>query len=98
LALLAAGIVVVDAVVYFAIIRAEGDSPATWFVALLAVSFGLVVYGAMPRSSLGPGALAVAGLLLVIGGILGLFSIGAPLLIAGTIVTVLARTRLPTVN
>jgi hypothetical protein len=93
--LIAAAIVVVDAVVYVSLIRAEGDSPARWFLALLAVSFGLLIYCAMPKSFLGPGALTVAGLLLVIGGLLGFFTTGAPLLVAGVTETMLAWLRLP---
>lgn len=82
-AVLVSATAVVMAVVYVAVIHSQGDSPTAWVIGALAIAAGLSGYAATPLAQLGPGALAVAGFVLVVVGVLGIFSIGLPLLAAG---------------
>ncbi len=82
------------AVVYVLLIRSQGNSPLPWVLALLGIAVGLAAYAAHPRAAFGPAALAVAGVVLVMMGCLGIFSIGVPLLVAGTIAIVSSWTRI----
>lgn len=81
-------ITVAMAVLYVLIMRSQGNSPLPWVLAVLALAAGLALYGANARARLAPVSLAIAGLLLIVMGVLGIFSIGLPLLIAGVIATV----------
>ena len=73
------------AVGYLRLISEQGDSPVWWVLAGLGVAASLAAYGARRRSLHRRGALALSGTVLVCLGVLGLFSIGLPLLVAGFI-------------
>ena len=81
-------ITVTMAVVYVVIIRSQGNSPLPWVLAVLALAAGFATYGANARARFAPVSLAIAGMLLIVMGVLGIFSIGLPLLVAGLIATV----------
>lgn len=93
LAVVACAICVVMAVVYVLVIRAQGDSsPAWWVLAMLlgaAVLAGVAAPRRAPRRTV---LLVVAGCLLVPLGILGILSIGLPILVAGAL-AILAAAR-----
>jgi hypothetical protein len=76
------------ALVYVLIMRSQGNSPLLWVLAVLAIAAGLASYGANVRARLAPVSLAISGMLLIVMGVLGIFSIGLPLLVAGVIATV----------
>ena len=82
-------------VVYVSLMRSQGDDPLAWVLAVLGVAAVLALYAASPGASLGPAALSVSGMLLILFGVLGIFSIGLPLLVAGVLTTVSAWRRLP---
>jgi hypothetical protein len=82
LALLAAVMAVVMAWVYVAILRAQGDSPYLWVLAVLLVGAGLSVYGAFWSPYRRP-ALLAGGILLILLGGLAILSIGLPIILAG---------------
>ena len=93
-ATLVALITAIMAVVYVLLVRSQGNSPRVWVLAAFALAVALAAYASSPRADLGPAALAVTGLLLVVIGVLGIFSIGPPLLVAGVIATVSGWRRL----
>jgi hypothetical protein len=67
-----------------------GDQPAGWFVAALALAALLTAYGvarAAPRRGV---ALAVAGVVMVLLGLLGILSVGFPILVAGVLALIAA--------
>jgi len=73
-------------IVYVEVINDNGDEPAAWFLIALAVGALLAVYGSS-RSA--PGrvvTLALSGVLLALLGILGILTIGLPILIASVLV------------
>jgi len=80
-------ITVTMAVVYVLIIRSQGNAPLLWVLAVLVLAAGFAAYGANARARLAPVSLAISGMLLLVMGVLGIFSIGLPLLIAGVIAT-----------
>lgn len=92
-AVVVAVITVTMAVAYVRIIKSQGNSPLLWVLAVLALAAGLAVYAANARARLAPVSLAIAGMLLLVMGVLGIFSIGLPLLIAGAIATASGWTR-----
>jgi hypothetical protein len=91
---LAAGAVLLSVAVLvalFAITGAEGDSPAWWYVVLLLAAVTGLGYG-MTSGSHRVTALLVASILLLALGLLGIFSVGLPLLLAG-VLGLVAATR-----
>jgi hypothetical protein len=86
----AAAIALVMLVVYLAVIQAQEDSPAVWFVVALAVAGLLAAYGASRRFR--PALLASGALLLVLG-LLGILTIGLPLIVAGALAIAAAVRR-----
>ena len=86
-------ITVTMAVVYVLIIRSQGNSPLPWVLSVLAVATGLAAYAAKCRARFAPVSLAMAGILLLVIGVLGIFSIGLPLLVAGVIATMSGWSR-----
>ena len=84
-ALVACGV----AVGYVWLIRQENDQPAAWFLGGLVVSALLCGYGSarVPRRRT---ALAAAGGIMIVLGILGILSIGLPVLVAGIVALVAA--------
>jgi hypothetical protein len=78
-------------IVYLLIMGAQEGTPAWWFLGGLVIAVSLLGYGASreaPRRRL---ALALAGADLLGLGILGLLSIGFPLLCAGALALISAR-------
>ena len=82
-------------VVYVLLIRSQGNDPLAWVLAVLGVAAALALYAASPGAGFGPAALSVSGMLLIVMGVFGIFSIGLPLLAAGVLATVSAWRRLP---
>jgi hypothetical protein len=72
-------------VVYLLIMRSEGDTPAWWFVAILALAVVLCGHAARRDAPRRRPALLVAGAALLAAGVLALLSIGLPLLVAGAL-------------
>lgn len=90
LALASAVLTIVMLGVYVGTMRAQEDQPVAWFVALLVIGALGAGYAAN-RAAPGRGkALPVAGLLLVGAGILGILTIGLPILVAGVLCLVAA--------
>ncbi|MET8152551.1 hypothetical protein ACIBSW_16210 [Actinoplanes sp. NPDC049668] len=86
----AAAITAVMMVLYLALIGRQGGQPAAWFVAGLATATLLSLYGvrrAAPRRRV---ALAASAVLLLVFGVLGLLSIGLPIVVAGVLAAVAA--------
>jgi hypothetical protein len=76
--------------VYVGLIRQQGGQVAAWFLAGLAVAALLSIYGvarAAPQRRL---ALAVSGVVMAVLGLLGLLSIGLPILGAGVLALIAA--------
>lgn len=98
LAAIAALIASVMVVVYLAIIDRQGGEPLSWFLGALVAAALLAIYGTV-RAAPGRGpAMAVAGVLLTVLGVLGILSIGLPILVAGILALVAAvrsRNRRP---
>lgn len=87
-AVIAAAIPLVMIGFYLGLVRQQGGPIAVWFVVGLAAAALLSTYGAArsaPRRRL---ALAVAGVVMVALGFLGLLTIGLPILVAGVIALV----------
>lgn len=90
LAVAVAVVTVLVAVLYLVVMSGQDNDPALWFLGGLAVAFALGIYGAV-RTAPGRGAaLVAAGLVLLAFGLLGIFSIGLPLLGAGVVALVAA--------
>lgn len=73
------------AVGYVRLMDAQGDSPLAWFLGGLVLASVLTGYAAVRSAPLRVAAVATAGVVLMSFGVLALFSIGLPLLIAGVI-------------
>lgn len=67
-----------------AITREQGGSPAWWYVALLVVAMAGLGYGAT-RGPRRRAVLVSASVLALVLGVLGVFSVGLPLLVAGVL-------------
>lgn len=77
-------------VVYLLLIAHQGNEPAIWFLAALGVAILLAAYGATgPHRT----ALIAAGALLIALGLVGILSIGLPILVAGVLAMVAAARR-----
>jgi hypothetical protein len=94
--LVAAVLVLATAVLYVGIIRAQSDQPAWWFLTALVLGAGAAAYGASAAAPHRRTALLVAGLLLVPMGVLGILSIGLPVLLAGALCLAAAARVTPT--
>jgi hypothetical protein len=78
------------AVIYLLIMRADGDTPAWWFLSGLIIAVILLAYGARRDAVRRRQALTLAGANLLGLGILGLLSIGFPLVCAGVLALISA--------
>jgi hypothetical protein len=88
LAMIAAAITVIMIGVYIGLIRQEDGEVAVWFVAALAVAALLALYGAV---RVAPGrvvVLFVSGALMAMLGLVGILSIGLPIIVAGVVALV----------
>lgn len=78
---------------YLSLIRAQDSGgPAAWFVVGVAVASLAAAYAAVPDAPGRGSALVVASALFAVLGLLGILSVGAPLLLAA-LMTTLAATR-----
>ena len=75
--------------VYLWLIHQQGNSPAIWFVAGLAVGALLAVYGALRTARRRP-ALIASGVLLLGLGLVAILTIGLPIVLAGLLAIVAA--------
>lgn len=69
---------------YVQIIHAQGNDPLVWVVALLALAAVLSLVSAAPPASHSAVAMGAAAVPLFIVGLLGILSIGLPLVLAGS--------------
>jgi hypothetical protein len=90
LATASAAITLIMIVVYLWLINQQGDRPAVWFPAGLAVAALLAAYGSARRARWRRPALIVSGVLLLALGLLGILSIGLPVVVAGALAIVAA--------
>jgi len=81
--------------VYLALINEQDGNVAVWFVAILVLGAVAAGYGAVTAVPHRRPALVVAGLLLGAAGLVGIASIGLPVLVAGVLCLV-AAVRRPT--
>lgn len=82
------------AIGYVRLMAAQGDSPKVWFLGGLISAAALAAYSAVRAVPRRAEAIAASGTVLLSFGILGLFSIGFPILIAGVIaIAFAAKTR-----
>lgn len=80
--------------VYVAVVRQQDGEPAAWFVTALAVGVGASGYGAVLAAPHRRLALGLAAAVLMASGLLGILTIGLPILVAGILALVAAtRTR-----
>ena len=91
LAAIAAAITLGMIALYIALIVQQDGEVAAWFVAGLAVAAVLTTYGVARRAPRRTLALVVAGVLLAVLGLLGILSIGLPILAAGVLALLAAR-------
>ncbi len=68
---------------YVRMMDAQGDTPREWFLGGLVIAAALAAYAAVRSLPRRVEAIAVSGMILFPLGILGLFSIGMPMLLAG---------------
>lgn len=95
LAAIAAAIALIMIGLYIGLISQEGGDVAVWFLAGLAAAALLSIYGVARAAPLRKLALAVSGVVMVVLGLLGILSIGFPILGAGVLALVAAARREP---
>lgn len=79
---------------YLRLLDSQGDSPRVWFLSGMILAAVLAAYAAFRSVHRRAEAIAISGLVLFVFGILSLFSIGFPILIAGVIaIAFAAKTR-----
>lgn len=82
------------AIAYVALMDAQGDSPRVWFLGGLLSAAALAAYASVCSVPRRAEAIAVSGAVMVALGILGMFSIGLPILVAGVVaIAFAAKTR-----
>jgi hypothetical protein len=89
-AIVAVTVTAAVAIGYLLIMRAEGDTPALWFLTGLVIAVILLGYSANRGAGRRRPALALAGVDLLGLGIVGLASIGFPLVCAGVLALISA--------
>lgn len=93
----AAALGLVMIAVYLWLLGNEGDPPVVWYLIALTAATLLAAYGAVRAAPRRRIALIVAGAVMVVLGLLGIFSIGSPILIAGVLaLAAAARQRIVT--
>jgi hypothetical protein len=90
IAAIAALIAVIMIGVYAAVLSRQDDQPVVWFAAGLLAATLLAAYGAARAAPRRRTALSVSGSMMVALGILGLLSIGLPILGAGLLALIAA--------
>ncbi|GIF18273.1 hypothetical protein BJ973_008767 [Actinoplanes tereljensis] len=97
MAMASAALTLIMIVVYLGLISRQGNQPAVWFVAGLAVAAVLAGYGSFAAAPRHRPALFTAGALQLALGLLGILSIGLPIVAAGVLAVVAAgRSGTPT--
>ncbi len=82
------------AIGYVALMDAQGDSPRVWFLGGLLSAAALAAYASVRSVPRRAEVIVVSGAVLVALGILGMFSIGLPILVAGVVALAFAaKTR-----
>ncbi len=94
-AVAAAVLAVAMAVVYVQLMADQGDRPLWWVLAVLLVGAGGAAYGALSTGVRRTTALVGAGALLFLLGVLAVFTIGLPILLAGALSLLAALRRRP---
>ena len=97
-AIAAAGVAVVMAVIYIWLIRQQGDEPLAWVLGVLLLGAVLAGYGARNTSPHRRTALLSAGLVLTALGVLAMFSIGLPIIVAGILCFISAARTPPSLS
>ncbi|GGN93834.1 hypothetical protein GCM10010112_82540 [Actinoplanes lobatus] len=92
LAATASAIALIMIVFYVGLIRQQGGQVAAWFLAGLAIAALLSIYGVARAAPGRRPVLAVSGVMMMALGLLGILSIGIPILGAG-ILALVAATR-----
>lgn len=85
LAATAGAIALLMTVLYLWLIGRQGGQAVAWFVGGTAAAGLLAAYGVRRAAAHRVGALAVAGTIMIVLGVLGILSIGLPLLLAGAL-------------
>jgi hypothetical protein len=98
MALAAACVAVVMLGVYVAIMREQDDQPLAWFEAALVLGAALAAYGVYRPVPHRRVALFAAAAILGVCGVLGLLTIGAPILLAGVLCLLAALLERPVVS
>ena len=89
--LMAAAVTVIAAVmmaIYVWLMYQQGDQPVAWFIAALGTAIALGAIATVSTTRRRRVTLTICGLILVALGLLGILTIGLPLLIAGTLALV----------
>ena len=68
---------------YLRLIDSQGGEPAAWFAMGLILAAAAALYGAWRDAPQRTGVLIASGVILIVLGLLGLWSVGFPLLLAG---------------
>ena len=95
LAVLAAALTLAMTAVYVSVMRAQGDTPLLWVLAILVLGVLLALYGALVGVPARRVALFGGGAVLVVLGVLAIFSIGFPLLLGGVALLVAGALATP---
>jgi hypothetical protein len=85
LALIAATLGAAMAIFYVWLIHHQGDQPLPWVLSILIGGAVLAAYGALWRAPYRRAALSGAVVALLVLGVLGILSIGFPILVAGVL-------------
>ena len=80
---------------YLALVDEQAGDAVVWYVALLVVGAVAAGYGAVTSLPAHRPALVVAGLLLGAAGVLGILTVGLPVLVAGALCLVAAARPAP---
>jgi hypothetical protein len=84
--LIPATVAVAVDVAYLRLIDDQGNEPVAWFVVGLVVAATAALYGAWRDAPQRRSALNASGIILVVLGLLGMMSVGLPLLVAAVVV------------
>jgi drug/metabolite transporter (DMT)-like permease len=84
-ALLAAVLAVVMAIVYVRVMDSQDDDPLAWVLLILLAAAVLTGYGSWRQAPRRKAILTVAAVGLLALGLLAIFTIGAPILVAGAL-------------
>lgn len=95
MAALAAVLALVMAVTYVSTMAQQGDRPAAWFLAALVMGATAAAYGTFPDARHRRVVLLAGALVLGAAGVLGILSVGLPILLAGVLCLVAGARSAP---